>query len=141
MIGVAKAAPSVVELRIPSKAEWVGIARLAIAGIGSRLALTVEDIEDLKLAVAEACTNSIQHASDSDDVSILCEIYPEKLTVRVVDRGKGFEGKEVAPRPLGEPKPGGLGVFLIRSLMDDVGYEFDPAVGTTLTMTKYFERQ
>ena len=139
-VGSSAAVPNsanVVELRIPSKAEWVGVARLVIAGIASRLQFSIEDIEDLKLAVAEACTNCIRHASDSDEVRVSCEIHPTKITVIVEDRGKGFEGQGVVPRSLGEPQVGGLGVFLIRSLMDDVSYEFNPQTGTKLAMTKF----
>jgi serine/threonine-protein kinase RsbW len=128
---------SVVELRIPSKAEWVGVARLAVAGIASRLQFSIEDIEDLKLAVAEACTNCIQHASGGESVSITCRIFPDKIVVKVEDSGAGASAGALAPTRLGEPKVGGLGVFLIRSLMDDVEYELNPASGTKLTMTKF----
>lgn len=133
----AEGAPNVVELTIPSRAEWVGVARLAVAGIASRLQFSIEDIEDLKLAVAEACTNCIQHASSGEAVRISCAIHPDKIVVTVQDNGKGFSGGELVPKELGEPKVGGLGVFLIRSLMDDVDYELNPESGTKLTMTKY----
>ena len=127
----------VVELRIPSKAEWVGVARLAVAGIASRLQFSIEDIEDLKLAVAEACTNCIQHASGGDSVAITCRMFADKIVLKVEDTGTGASAGELAPRRLGEPKVGGLGVFLIRSLMDDVEYELNPESGTKLTMTKF----
>ncbi|MDQ6779965.1 MAG: ATP-binding protein [Candidatus Eremiobacteraeota bacterium] len=130
-------ATNVVELRIPSRAEWVGVARLAVAGIASRLKFSIEDIEDLKLAVAEACTNCIQHASGSEAVRVSCAIHSDKIVVIVQDSGKGFAGRGLGPKDLGEPKVGGLGVFLIRSLMDDVDYELNPESGTKLTMTKF----
>jgi serine/threonine-protein kinase RsbW len=126
-----------VELRIPSRAEWVGVARLAIAGIASRLQFSIEDIEDLKLAVAEACTNCIQHASQSDSIAISCRIRPDKLIMTVEDSGGDASAESLAPKRLGEPQVGGLGVFLIRSLMDDVEYELHPQSGTRLTMTKF----
>ena len=128
---------NVVELRIPSKAEWVGVARLAVAGIASRLQFSIEDIEDLKLAVAEACTNCIQHASGGESVVITCQIFADKIVVAVADTGSAASAGALAPQRLGEPKVGGLGVFLIRSLMDDVEYELDPGSGTKLTMTKF----
>ncbi|HZV79441.1 MAG TPA: ATP-binding protein [Candidatus Binatus sp.] len=128
---------NVIELRLPSKAEWVGVARLAIAGIASRLDFGIEDIEDLKLAVAEAYTNCIQHAADDGEVRILCGIDPDKLTVTVTDDGKGFRGQGTDPRLADEPQERGLGVFLIRTLMDDVSYDVDPRRGTRLTMTKH----
>ena len=141
----AQGAAGSIELRLPSKAEWVGVARLAVAGVASRLNFSIEDIEDLKLAVAEACTNCIQHASHSDEVRIACEVHADKLVVTVEDRGKGFDAGRIAPRALGEPRlgepqEGGLGVFLIRTLMDDVSYEVDPQSGTRLTMTKHLRK-
>ena len=129
-----------IELRLPSKAEWVGVARLAVAGVASRLNFSIEEIEDLKLAVAEACTNCIQHAKGGDEVRIACDLFTNKLVVTIEDRGKGFDGRGIAPRALGEPKVGGLGVFLIRTLMDDVSYEVNPESGTKLTMTKHLRK-
>jgi serine/threonine-protein kinase RsbW len=138
MISAAKDQPSasLIELRLPSKAEWVGVARLAIAGIANRLDFNYEEIEDLKLAVAEAYTNCIQHAGDHDEVRIVCAIQPSKLTVTVHDQIKGAADRGAGQRRLREPKEGGLGVFLIRTLMDEVSYEVDPRTGTCLTMTK-----
>ncbi|MBV8170899.1 MAG: ATP-binding protein [Candidatus Eremiobacteraeota bacterium] len=132
---------NVIELRLPSKAEWVGVARLAIAGIASRLDFGIEDIEDLKLAVAEAYTNCIQHAADDGEVHIACTIDPDKLVVTVQDDGKGFRGQGTELRQKDEPLERGLGVFLIRTLMDDVSYDVDPRRGTRLTMTKHLRPQ
>ena len=125
-----------VELRIPSKAEWVAVARLAVAAVANRLHFSIEEIEDVKLAVAEACTNCIQHASGSDQIEITCETQAQGLTVRVRDYGIGTTPDEIAPRRISEPRVGGLGVFLIRSLMDTVEYDVHPEHGTNLVMTK-----
>lgn len=126
----------VVELRIPSKAEWVAVARLAVAAVANRLNFSIEDIEDVKLAVAEACTNCIQHANGSEQIEITCETEPEGLTVRVRDHGHGARPEAVSTRRSTEPRVGGLGVFLIRSLMDSVEYDVHPERGTNLVMTK-----
>ena len=125
-----------VELRIPSKAEWVAVARLAVAAVANRLHFSIEEIEDIKLAVAEACTNCIQHASGSDQIEITCETQPHGLTVRVRDYGIGTTPDEIQSRRISEPRVGGLGVFLIRSLMDTVEYDVHPERGTNLVMTK-----
>ncbi len=125
----------VVELRIPSKAEWVAVARLAVAAVANRLNFSIEDIEDVKLAVAEACTNCIQHAEGSDQIQITCETGPEGLTVRVRDFGSGTRSEGIRSRRTDEPTVGGLGVFLIRSLMDYVEYDVGDG-GTNLVMTK-----
>lgn len=127
----------VVELRIPSKAEWVAVARLAVAAVANRLNFSIEDIEDVKLAVAEACTNCIQHAEGSGQIQITCETGPEGLTVRVRDFGNGARPEGIrSPRTDELTVGGGLGVFLIRSLMDSVEYDVHPDRGTNLVMTK-----
>ena len=120
-----------VELRIPCKAEWVAVARLAAAAVANRLNFSIEDIEDVKLAVAEACTNCIQHAG-GQQIQIVCETEPDALTVHVRDFGRGTRPEAIASRD-DEPR---LGVFLIRSLMDSVEYDAHPEGGTTLVMTK-----
>jgi serine/threonine-protein kinase RsbW len=126
----------VVLLRIPSKAEWVAVARLAVAAVANRLNFSIEDIEDVKLAVAEACTNCIQHAHGSDEIEITCETEPDLLTIRVRDYGRGTRPETITTRRGEEPRVGGLGVFLIRSLMDSVDYDVHPDRGTNLVMTK-----
>ena len=133
---VSESTLGTVELRIPSKAEWVAVARLAVAAVANRLQFSIEEIEDVKLAVAEACTNCIQHASGSDQIEITCETQAHGLTVRVRDFGIGTAPAEVQSRRISEPRVGGLGVFLIRSLMDTVEYDVHPEHGTNLVMTK-----
>lgn len=128
----------VVEVRIPRSAEWVGVARLAIAGIANRMQFPIEDIEDLKLAVAEACNNYIQSASDSDEVCIATEITPDRLII-TVDAEPSLEAQAIGKTP-GETIAGGLGSFLIRSLMDEASYEHDPETGTKLVMTKLLRK-
>ncbi|HEY8322329.1 MAG TPA: ATP-binding protein [Candidatus Baltobacteraceae bacterium] len=125
-----------VELRIPRKAEWVAVARLAVAAIASRMRFTIEEIEDVKLAVAEACTNAIQSADGADQIEILCETDDTQLRVTVANRSGS--GVAIAPPPLAEDEVriDGLGVFLIRSLMDDVEYDAGPETGTRLVMIK-----
>lgn len=129
-----------VELRIPSKAEWVAVARLAVAAVANRLNFSIEDIEDVKLAVAEACTNCIQHAEGSDQIQITCDAGSDGLTVRVRDFGRGTRPEGIQSRRMDEPRVGGLGVFLIRSLMDSVEYDVNPERGTNLVMTKKVAR-
>jgi len=130
------AKPAVVELRIPAVPEWVGVARLAAAGIASRLDFSIEDIEDLKLAVAEACNCCIQNGG-SGDVRIACELHADRIVI-AVERA-GDLGPAAAPPPAtgDDADLGGLGVFLIRALMDDVTYAADPASGTRLTLIKH----
>jgi serine/threonine-protein kinase RsbW len=136
-----------VRLVFPPHAKFVSIARLAVAGVAARTELTVDDIDDLKVAVSEACTNAIDHAFEGRAaeavVPIEVTIYPApgELRVEVVDEGSGFDPKRV-PRPDGElhDKQGGLGLYLIERLMDRVEVQSAPGSGTRVVMTKRASR-
>ena len=128
-----------VELKIPGRAEWVAVARLAVAAVASRLRFSVDEIEDIKLAIAEACTNSIQSAGgeDAGTIEIVCDALDNELRVTVRDRAPGPHLVAVEGR--GNPEDSRteeLGVFLIRALMDTVDYTTDPKHGSELLMTK-----
>src|SRR5437660_10785499 len=80
---------AVVELKIPAKPEYVGVARLAILGVASRMRFSYDEVEDIRLAVGEACTTAIERAngaqSPSQDVRVRCLIDPTRLVVEVTD--------------------------------------------------------
>jgi serine/threonine-protein kinase RsbW len=127
-----------VELKIPGRAEWVAVARLAVAAVASRLHFSVDEIEDIKLAIAEACTNSIQSAGGNDAgvIEIVCEAFEDELRVTVRDHSPGPHLEPVKAHAYGEGRTEELGVFLIRALMDTVDYASDPRRGTQLVMAK-----
>jgi serine/threonine-protein kinase RsbW len=127
-----------VELKIPGRAEWVAVARLAVAAVASRLRFSVDEIEDIKLAIAEACTNSIQGSGgvDAGVIEIVCDALEDELRVTVRDHSPGPHLESVTPPGIVEGRTEELGVFLIRALMDTVDYSSDPRLGTQLLMTK-----
>lgn len=132
-----EATDGVVRLEIPARAEWVAVARLAVAAIASRQRFSVDEIEDIKLAIAESCTNAIQHGSAGDTISIACEVRDDELVVTVRDHGVGPKVGHVEQERITESgRTEELGVFLIRALMDTVEYTVDPREGTQLVMTK-----
>ncbi len=127
-----------VELKIPGRAEWVAVARLAVAAVASRLRFSVDEIEDIKLAIAEACTNSIQSAGgvDAGVIEIVCDALEDELRVTVRDKTPGLHLEPVKEGGIAEGRTEELGVFLIRALMDSVDYTSDPRRGTELVMAK-----
>ena len=133
---VQHAIPELVELRIPSRAEWVALARLAAATVANRLSFSIEEIEDVKLAVAEACTAVIQHDGHGDVIELTCESSVDSLRIRVRDAGPPVPSEPGRAMDLDEARIAGLGIFLIRTLMDEVTYDADPQLGTDLLMVK-----
>lgn len=129
--------PELVELRVPSRAEWVALARLAAATVANRLSFSIEEIEDVKLAVAEACTAVIQHEPHGEFIQLTCEALSDTLRIRVRDSGRHeVPRSEPARMNLDEARIAGLGIFLIRTLMDEVSYDAHPQHGTDLLMVK-----
>lgn len=126
-----------VELRIPSRPEWVALARLAAATVANRLSFSIEEIEDVKLAVAEACTAVIGHEGHGEFIDLTCEALSDSLRVRVRDSGRHGTGAAEAPKiTFDEARIAGLGIFLIRTLMDEVVYDAGTQTGTDLLMVK-----
>lgn len=136
---------SFIELEVPARAEFVGLARLVVSSLASsRRNLQDDRIDDLKLAVSEACTNAIEaHAEvDVDErVVVRWRESDDRLEVWVEDRGQGFDpGSLPEHPPVTDPErlnfERGLGIPLIRTLVDEV--EFDPSdSGTAVRMTMY----
>jgi serine/threonine-protein kinase RsbW len=126
-----------VELRIPSRPEWVALARLAAATVANRLRFSIEEIEDVKLAVAEACTAVIAHEGHGEFIDITCEALSDSLRVHVRDSGRHGSRVSEAPKiTFDEARIAGLGIFLIRTLMDEVVYDAGAQTGTDLLMVK-----
>ena len=111
----------IVRLRIPAKAEYITLGRLALTGLSRLQELPEEALADMKLALTEACSNSVRHAyRDGRDgtVEIVYELDADRLAIEVMDDGPGFDyvESEGEDRELTE---GGLGIAIIRSLSDE----------------------
>jgi len=133
-------AASQIELRIPRRPEFVKLARCTAWTLAAQLEFVVSQADDIRLAVGEACTNAVEHvpADACEAILIRFLVAPESLTIEVVDDGPGFDAS--AP-PDVEDDIGGLGLVIIRSVMDDVDVVCDPKTGTCVRMTKYRDRQ
>lgn len=135
-----------IEMKIPAKPEYVGVMRLTLSGIASRMGYTYEEIEDIKIALSEAVTNAVQHAYSTDEggeVIIAFGIYEDKLEMAVSDSGKSFDfiqtknelGPYTESSTVEQLSEGGLGLYLIETLMDEVRVLNHS--GVTVFMVKY----
>jgi serine/threonine-protein kinase RsbW len=138
-----------VELVIPCDPKYVTVVRLTVAGVAARSGLTVDDIDDLKVAVSEACTNAIDHAFDEaggqPGPHVHVRLYPKdgEMRIEVEDEGQGFDPRHVK-KALEAQEPGqegGLGLYLIERLTDELRVESAPGSGTKITMTKRVARK
>lgn len=118
-----------------------------VARIGRDLGLDDRGVDDLQLAVDEACTNVVLHGygGQGGEIEITVEPAEKGVQMRVRDWGVAFDPQAV-PAPdvtasLEDRQLGGLGLFIIRQVMDDVGFQFDAEKGNTLTMVKNFKEE
>jgi serine/threonine-protein kinase RsbW len=133
----AKSDAAIVELKIPAKPEYVGVARLAILGVASRMRFSYDEVEDVRLAVGEACTTSVEWAAknkrEDTDITVRSTITDTALTVDIIDQAGA---RQEAPEPSNEPNPESLGALLITLLVDEVNV--NPVDGgTKVQMIKY----
>jgi serine/threonine-protein kinase RsbW len=101
------------------------------------------EVGQLELAVDEACANVIEHAYGDDttkQVMIRAVFDDDTLRIHVIDTGKGFDPTQVQQQDLkdliAKRKTGGLGMRLIKTLMDEVHYEIEPGKKNELRMVK-----
>ncbi|GAA5417462.1 serine-protein kinase RsbW [Paraliobacillus ryukyuensis] len=135
-----------VEMKVPAKPEFVGVARLSTSGVASRMGFSYEDIEDLKVAISEAITNATTHAyknEEEGEVTIGFGVYHNRLEIMVADHGGSFNLAKVKEgigpyrqsESIEQLREGGFGLFLIDALMDKV--EIKNEYGVIVLMTKY----
>jgi serine/threonine-protein kinase RsbW len=132
-----------IRLTIPAKPEYITLGRLALTGIARLRAepLSEEVLGDLKLALTEACTNSVRHAYGGGDghVEITYALYADRLIIEVADEGAGFEppadrGAALEGEELTE---GGLGIAIIEALADEFEITERAAGGSALRFVKH----
>jgi len=124
-----------VELKIPARPEFLRVVRLLISGYVSRMDVSVDEVENLKVAVSEACNSSMQESDGNSEgtITISCWEKSGEIVVEVRDKGvktgpDGADEDEMAER--------GLGFLLIQTLMDDVDISSEPGKGTKIVMKK-----
>ncbi|NOZ61239.1 MAG: ATP-binding protein [Calditrichaeota bacterium] len=132
-------------LKIPGETENLELIRSFVSHIAQMGGFDEDDIYKIELAVDEACANVIKHAykgRKKENIDLVIEIDFNKLTIIITDQGVGFDVDKILNRDmkeyLAQMKVGGLGIHLIKSLMDDVEFKSQPGEKTEVRMTKYF---
>jgi anti-sigma regulatory factor (Ser/Thr protein kinase) len=120
-----------IELALPARAENIAIVRHALGGLGDALAIAPHKLDDIRIAVSEACANVVLHAypPGSDGQMVLSATADDgRLVVTVRDWGAG-----IRPRP---DSPGlGLGLSMIAALAEEVQLGHDSDQHTEVRMT------
>lgn len=130
-------------VQFAAKFEYLDEIREFVGAIARDGGFSDKDVYNIQLATDEAASNIIEHAYEKLSDGILelsCGVRDDQITIVLIDRGESFDPSEI-PLPdlkadLSNRKIGGLGIFLMRKLMDDVHYEAKADKSNVLTMTK-----
>lgn len=137
MSGIAS--PNQLAGTLPSDPRWLPCVRAMVAEGAELAGFGAEDRHRWLLAITEAWANVIRHAyGGSQDRRIDFRVHPTpgRLVVEIEDFAKFVDPKKIASRPLGDIRPGGLGVHLIHATIDEVEYRQNEHGGTTLILGK-----
>ncbi|MCZ6794046.1 MAG: ATP-binding protein [Planctomycetota bacterium] len=132
--------PLEAELVFPSSPEYLSLVRSNVQWITERCKFPEKEASRIVLAVVEAVTNIIRHAYHGDNerkITMRLTEIPCGLQLEFLDRGEPVPPQKIKGRSLDEVKPGGLGVHMLASCMDDVRYEERPGGGTRLVLKKF----
>ncbi|MCH8904608.1 MAG: ATP-binding protein [Bacteroidetes bacterium] len=139
-----------INLELPAHAKYLVITRQVGTMAANMMGFQKEYIEDLETAIGEATINVVLHAYKEDSLpykflKVQYLLYPDKLFVLIKDHGCGFDHhfvqQYVERKKADIPEQVGLGIFLIKSFMDEVEYDSNLNRGTQVRMTKYIRRK
>jgi anti-sigma regulatory factor (Ser/Thr protein kinase) len=130
-------------VQFAAKFEYLDEIREFVGGIARDGGFSDKDVYNIQLATDEAASNIIEHAYENITNGVLelsCGVRDDLITIVLIDHGESFDPSEI-PLPdlkadLSNRKIGGLGIFLMRKLMDEIHYEVKPSNNNVLTMTK-----
>ena len=123
--------------------ENVGLSRVVVASFAAQLDMTLNDMEEMKVATSEAVSNCIIHGYNNQPIGkvwLSITLFDNCLEIVIKDEGIGIEDIEQAMEPAysTDPERMGLGFVFMKSFMDKVEVESEVGKGTTVTLVKNY---
>lgn len=114
-----------VEITIASHPRWLRLVRQVVEECARNAGFSGQDVHNITVAVGEAVGNVMKHSykgAVDRSFTLVCRSGPEAFEVQIRDEGEPFDLTQMEPRPPDELRVGGRGVFLMRTLMDEIDY-------------------
>jgi serine/threonine-protein kinase RsbW len=129
----------VLRFTIPGKPEYVRTVRLAISSLAGGAGFDIEAVEDIMMAVSEACSNIVCHGVGAPGAAyeVSCEMFGDRIVILIENAPTAREGTAHEERRPVSFREGCLGLNIIRALMDEVDVISDAGRGTRIQMIKY----
>jgi serine/threonine-protein kinase RsbW len=125
-------------LALPRESSSVPVVRRLAAQALRAFGVADSHVEDVQLAITEACANVVEHAVDTDTYEVRIELASDRCAITVLDQGGGFDATRV-PHDVVDDDEGGRGLRLMRALVDNVAFEDQPQTGAVVHMVKALE--
>ena len=132
-----------IRVTIPSDVRYLEPVRTMIQETAALAGLRREDTSQVELAVTEGCANVIRHCycnADNQRIDLIFTFSDDVYEVQIDDYGTFVDPARIKSRPLEDVRPGGLGVHLMKKVMDEVNYTKNRWGGTSLVMRKRLTR-
>jgi len=128
-------------LALPREELSVPVVRRVLRASMQALGVEVEVVHDIELALAEAVTNVLDHATTGEEYEVSAGIDGNTCVIEIVDRGEGFDGNELGHGDAAPHAEDGRGIQLMRALVDKVTFTNVPTLGTVVHLEKRLEWQ
>lgn len=123
-------------LALPRESLSIPVTRRMFATSMRIVGVTDECVNDIKVALSEACTNVLDHADEGDHYEVLCSLDDDVCVIEVIDRGNGFDSSLHGLANADFESEAGRGIQLMRRLVDRVRFENRPRGGTVVHLEK-----
>ncbi len=135
-----------VRIMIPSDMDWLSVVDRTIEGLLEPITISEEDANAISISIGEAGTNAVQHGHGEEKkapVEFTFSIKDNEFRATVRDWGSGFDVEKVLAKDPTTPEallaPRGRGIFIMKSLMDDVSFEIIEEKGCWVSLTKSWQ--
>lgn len=111
-------------LSMPRDARFVTVLRNVATCMLQGSSAPPEAVQDVEIALSEACTNVVRHASGTDEYSVCLRVDASGCVIEVTDLGPGFSALQMAPdeQPVVEDAEAGRGLYLMKALVDELRF-------------------
>lgn len=125
-----------VTVSLPREAETVRLVRAVVADALGKIGVSQECVEEIQLALSEACNNVVDHATVDDEYEVRIELVDEECSIVVRNSGTGFDAAGLAGVMPDVSSPRGRGVAIMRALMDEIEFRSEPDGGDVVRLVK-----
>jgi serine/threonine-protein kinase RsbW len=128
-----------VALCLPRDASSVQVTRRVLGAALRELGVTESCLDDIRLAVSEACSNVVEHSDDSDEYEVRVEVDDDVCEIRVLDAGRGLDAQALEVSMPTPDAPSGRGLAIMHAVMDATTFDSQPESGSVVRLTKHLD--